>query len=214
MKKRTYKALDLVFVFTSLILAIYLVWQFWPSKTNWLEQENQEKELDSKHAFIDKMTGLPSDNVADTDPKAIAVMIDNHPDAFPLNGVNEAKIVYEAPVEGGMTRFMAIYSSVQKIDKVGPVRSARPDYFDWAKEYGIPLYLHCGGSSEALKILKTERGMVDVNEFYSSQYFWRDNSRFAPHNLYVSSLLWQKIFITKSPADTSWLSFRFGKNST
>ncbi len=214
MQKRTYKILDLVFIFSTLLLAIYLIWQFWPSKIKWLEQTGQKDNTDFKPAFIDKLTGVPSDNAADLDPKTIAVMIDNHPDAFPISGLNSAKIVYEAPVEGGMTRFMAIFSSVQEVDKVGPVRSARPDYFDWAKEYGIPLYLHCGGSPEALKILKTDRDIIDINEFYNAQYFWRDNSRLAPHNLYISSSLWQEILTLKKPADTSWLSFRFGENST
>lgn len=209
-----YKILDLVFICTTLILASYLLWQFWPSKINWFGQENQSEEQSIKYAFIDKMTGLHSNNAADLGPKAVAVMIDNHPDAYPLSGLNEAKIVYEALVEGGMTRFMAIFSSAQVVAKVGPVRSARPDYFDWAAEYGMPLYFHCGGSPEALKALKIERDLVDVNEFYNGQYFWRESLRIAPHNLYISSSLWQEASLKYKPAERSWLSFLFGKNNT
>ncbi len=214
MEKRTYKILDLVFIFTAFLLTGFLFWQFWPSKISWLEQKTQNEEQNLKFSFIDKMTGLTSNNAADLDPKAITIMIDNHPDAFPISGLNDAKIVYEAPVEGGMTRFMAIFSSAQEVLSVGPVRSARPDYFDWAKEYGVPLYLHCGGSPEALKMLKTERGLVDLNEFYNGQYFWRNSSRLTPHNLYTSSSLWQKAFEKFESADSSWLSFLFGKNNT
>lgn len=216
MESRKYKILDLVFIFSALLLSAYLVWQFWPSKTKWFENQSEQKETkqDLKSSYVDKVTGLPSNNVDDLNPRILAVMIENFPDVYPLSGLNEAKVVYEAPVEGGMSRFMAIYSSVQDIIKVGPVRSARPDYFDWAAEYGKPLYLHCGGSPEALKILLTDKDLSDLNEFYNSQYFWREATRVAPHNLYTSSYLWQKALIKNDVDISEWQTFTFGQNNT
>ncbi len=214
MQKRTYKILDLVFIFTSLILVGILFWQFGFDNTTWFKQDKtEEKIIENKPAYIDKLTGVGTDVLEDANPVPLAIMIDNHPEAFPLSGLNEAKTVYEAPVEGNMTRFMAIFAQKQNVDKVGPVRSARPDYLDWAQEYGIPLYVHCGGSPEALTRLKTERNLIDFNEFYHGVYFWRDSDRDAPHNLYTSSSLWQAAW-EKYGKESSWQTFTFGQNNS
>jgi hypothetical protein len=55
---------------------------------------------------------------------AVAVKIENSPAAYPLSGLGEAEVVFEELVEGGMTRFMAIYHCTDT-KKAGPVRSAR-----------------------------------------------------------------------------------------
>lgn len=214
MKKRTYKILDLVFIFTSLILVGFLFWQFQLKETFWVAKEDNEIKEETKLPFIDKINGLPSDNSADLDPNIIAIMIDNNSDAHPLSGVNEAKIIYEAPVEGGITRLMAIFAKHQQVEKVGPVRSARPDYFDWVKEYGLPMYIHCGGSPVALSLLKTERGLINLDEFFRSAYFWRVNSRVAPYNLYTSSSLWQKAWENYGKEAPLWQTFLFGQSAT
>ena len=213
MRKKTYKILDVFFILTSLILAAFLFWQYGLNETTWFAQKNTEVAEENKPAYIDKLTGLGSDNVDDANSVPLAIMLDNHPEAFPISGINNAKIVYEAPVEGGMTRFMAIFSQNQTVEKVGPVRSARPDYLDWAQEYGTPLYMHCGGSPDALTRLKIERGVVGLNEFYNGRDFWRDNTRIAPHNLYTSSSLWQTAW-EKYGKESSWQTFTFGQNNT
>ena len=58
--------------------------------------------------------------------RPIAIMVENHPDSRPWSGLDQASVVFEAPVEGGITRFMAIFDSTSTINEVGPVRSARP----------------------------------------------------------------------------------------
>jgi hypothetical protein len=113
------------------------------------------------------------------------VMIENHVDARPPAGLSRANLVYEAEAEGGITRFLAFYASGEKIGKIGPVRSARPYYLDWAQEYGA-LYAHCGGSPDALALIIKNK-VYDFNEFFRGKYFWRDQSRSAPHNVYTSS---------------------------
>lgn len=81
--------------------------------------------------------------------RPLFVMIENHTEARPQSGLGSADIVYEAVVEGGITRFMAgYYCGAQAKDTiVAPVRSARQMFLDYASEYNYPLYSHVGGSN-------------------------------------------------------------------
>lgn len=85
--------------------------------------------------------------------RPLLVMIENHADARPQSGLQNADLVYEAVAEGGITRFMAVYycgavkGASNKYD-VGPVRSARSYFLDIASEYAdYPLYAHVGGAN-------------------------------------------------------------------
>lgn len=85
--------------------------------------------------------------------RPLLIMIENHEDARPQSGLQNADLVYEAMAEGGITRFMAVFycgavkGSSQKYD-VGPVRSARTYFLDIASEYSdYPLYAHVGGAN-------------------------------------------------------------------
>lgn len=81
--------------------------------------------------------------------RPLAVMIENHVEARPQSGLGSADVVYEAVVEGGITRFMALfYCEAQVRDVlVAPVRSARQFFVDMASEYNFPLYAHVGGAN-------------------------------------------------------------------
>lgn len=118
----------------------------------------------------------------------VAVMIENLVSSRPPSGLSKANLVYEALAEGGITRFMAMYTGeMVTIPEIGPVRSARSYYLDWALAYDA-LYVHVGGSPQSfIDINKYE--VFDLNQFYNSQYFWRDSERSAPHNLYTSGEL-------------------------
>lgn len=113
-----------------------------------------------------------------------AVMVENHPDARPVSGLAMASVVIEAPVEGGITRFMALYDATTTLAEVGPVRSARPYFVDWANGFKAS-YFHVGGSNDALSLISSLSNFVDVNEFAHGNSFWRDNRRVAPHNVYT-----------------------------
>lgn len=76
--------------------------------------------------------------------RPLGVMIENHIEARPQSGLNEADIVYEAVAEGGITRFLAIFYC-NDADPVGPVRSARTFFIDFISEYD-GLYAHVGGA--------------------------------------------------------------------
>lgn len=118
-----------------------------------------------------------------------AIMIENITESRPQSGLNKASVVYEALAEGGITRFMALYPVGEEIAEIGPVRSARKYYITYAEEYR-PLYVHAGGSPDALTYLGlSTTNVVDFNQFRHGPNFWRDKSRHAPHNLYTSTEL-------------------------
>ncbi len=116
--------------------------------------------------------------------KVVCAMIENHPAARPQSGLSQAGLVYEALVEGGITRFLAFFSETDS-EKIGPVRSARSYYLPWV--VGLDAYYaHVGGSALALEQI-SNYGVKDLNQFYNSEYFWRDSSRYSPHNVYTTT---------------------------
>jgi hypothetical protein len=122
----------------------------------------------------------------------IAIMIDNAYDIRPQHGLAKADIIYEALAEGNITRLMAIFDSRQDIDKIGPVRSARNYYMDWAEEYG-GVYIHVGGSPQALGIINTY-DFVNIDQIGAGEiYFWRDENLWAPHNVFTSDSNWLRV---------------------
>lgn len=104
--------------------------------------------------------------------RPIGVMIENHVQARPQAGISQADVVYEAMAEGGITRFMAFYLA-NSPDKIGPVRSARQHFVNWAAEYDAA-YAHWGGSAGALDYLHSHNRPVDIDQFRYASAFWRD----------------------------------------
>jgi hypothetical protein len=133
-------------------------------------------------------------------PKVVGVMIDNHPEARPQSSISKASVVYEAPVEGNYTRYFALFPVDAEIEKVGPVRSARPYFLDWLAEYSDALYLHVGGSPDGLALIKM-RQVLDMDEFFAGWYFWRSATRLVPHNTYTSSEFWNEYLEDKERED-------------
>jgi hypothetical protein len=81
--------------------------------------------------------------------RPITAMIENHADSRPPSGLSRADVVYEAVAEGGITRFLTVFycdASAEDV-RIGPVRSVRVYFIDWAQEYGIPLFVHSGGAN-------------------------------------------------------------------
>lgn len=143
---------------------------------------------------------LVSPEIATLAPRA--VMIENHPDARPVSGLSKASIVIEAPVEGGITRYIAFFAVSTTVEQAGPVRSARPYYVDWASAWNAP-YFHVGGSPEALEKISAMTGFVNVDEFSSGNSFWRATTRYAPHNAYTSNVLMDKVVLKKGAASST-----------
>lgn len=117
--------------------------------------------------------------------RPIAVMIDNHIDAMPQAGLLEADIVYEIIVEGGETRLMLILQD-KDLDKIGPVRSARHFFLDYALENDA-IYVHYGWSPQAQEDI-SDLGVNNINGIYeSTSSFWRVTDKYAPHNAVTST---------------------------
>ncbi len=138
----------------------------------------------------DPLTGLPADPVK-LARVPLVVMIDNHPDAAPQTGLNAADLVIEALAEGGITRFETFFLSGDA-PTVGPIRSARPYFVEWAYPFQ-PFYVHCGGSWEAVDLIAEAAGRItNVDCFDGNMPFWRSNDRLMPHNLYAGTTqLWK-----------------------
>lgn len=140
-----------------------------------------------------------------------AVVIENMVDSRPPSSLDKASVVYETLAEGGITRFLALFPLGDKWPELGPVRSARPYFVSWAQEYGNPLFVHAGGSPEALALLrKSSTKVVDFNQFSHGGNFIRDSKRSAPHNLYTNdTLLYTGLRRTELrdavPSYSSWL---------
>lgn len=110
------------------------------------------------------------------------LMIENSPDSRPQSGLDQAGVVFEAIAEGGITRFLALYQE-QQTDYIGPIRSARPYYVEWAKSFDAS-YGHVGGSPDALALIK-KLGVKDLDQFANGAAYQRINTRPAPHNVYT-----------------------------
>ena len=132
--------------------------------------------------FSNPLTGTGISEKAEG--RAVAVMINNHPQARPQSGLEKADIVYELLAEGDITRFLAIFQSEQP-EKIGPIRSARDYYIELAKGYDS-LYIAHGYSPDAKAML--DQGYIDsLNGMnYDGTLFYRSTDRKAPHNSYTS----------------------------
>ena len=116
--------------------------------------------------------------------RPFAVMIDNHKDAWPQAGLQKAYMVYEIVVEGGETRLMALFKGAD-VDKIGPVRSARHYFIDYAMENDA-IYVHFGQSPQAASDIK-KYSINDINGISEDgSTFWRVKDKTAPHNAVTS----------------------------
>lgn len=119
---------------------------------------------------------------ADAGRTVTGIMIENSPDSRPQSGLQEAGVIFEAIAEGGITRFLTLYQETRP-GYIGPVRSLRPYYIDFAGQFDAPI-AHVGGSPEALAQIRG--GGKDLDQFFNAGAYWRISSRYAPHNVYTS----------------------------
>jgi hypothetical protein len=146
----------------------------------------------------------------------IAVMIDDQFDARPQSGFNAASVVWHAPAEGGIPRYMLIFQEQIPTD-IGPVRSARQYYIEWAAEWNA-LYTHAGGSPQAIATLYAKgngQWVYNADEFrWGGRYLWRTTDRFAPHNVYTDGKhlrrLAKRLGAMDEPMNAAW---KFGPDT-
>ncbi|MBI4139190.1 DUF3048 domain-containing protein [Candidatus Uhrbacteria bacterium] len=141
-----------------------------------------------------------------------AVMVENAPEARPLMGPAKANLVIEAPVEGGITRFLLVFDATSTVDQIGPVRSARPYYVEFANGLGA-VFTHVGGSPEALDLIRQLTFFRNVDEFSSGKYFWRSAKRPMPHNVYTRMDLLRSADEAKGWEDGLFRGWRYGTST-
>lgn len=123
------------------------------------------------------LTGMPFEDGQDKNSRPVAVMINNLKIALPQYGLSAADIIYEAVTEGGITRLMALYSDINDIDRVGPVRSARHQFV----EMMLPLnaiYVHIGSSISANRMLNAY-SYQDIDGIYLGSLAFMFDSEMA-----------------------------------
>lgn len=135
----------------------------------------------------------------------LAVKIDNIVYARPQTGLTQADIVYVLPVEGGLSRFMAVFSShIPRV--IGPVRSARQDDLQLLRQFGRPAFAWSGAQPQLVKVVERAR-IADLYDNLVGGYY-RDNSRIAPYNLYAHTK--RLLAEAKGASKAHDIGFRFG----
>ena len=137
----------------------------------------------------------------------LAVKIDNIVYARPQTGLTHADIVYVLPVEGGLSRFMAVFSS-HPPRVIGPVRSAREDDLQLLRQFGRPAFAWSGAQPQLVKVVERAR----IADLYANLVggYHRDNNRIAPYNLYARTKKLLAEAQAKGASKAHNIGFRFG----
>lgn len=135
------------------------------------------------------LTGLPvTETVRNQRP--LAVMLSNIKEGCPQSGIGEAAVIYEAPVEGRITRLMGIFEDYAKVEKIGSIRSSRDYFVFFALEFDA-IYAHFGQATAYVgEILNSDlvdniSGAVAGIDKPATHSFYRSTDRKAPHNVYL-----------------------------
>ncbi|HMA59999.1 MAG TPA: DUF3048 domain-containing protein [Halanaerobiales bacterium] len=144
------------------------------------DQTDEEQDAQEEDVILSKFNHLPIEEKVLH--RAVMVSVENTPKARPQSGLCQAPIVYEFLVEGGITRFLALFWS-DIPGKIGPIRSVRPYMIEIAQEYDA-LLLHAGASPDGFEMLD-KIDYTNLDQIYNGKYYWRSQQRPTPHNLYT-----------------------------
>ena len=152
-----------------------------------VEEKESENEVEIKEEVKE-----PEIEIFNGNDRPIAFMIDNNKNAQPQASLNSTYMVYEIIVEGGESRLMALFKG-KVADQVGPIRSARHYFIDYAMENDA-LYAHLGMSPQAQATFQ-EYGIQHINgQVYDTgkartedSLYWRATHKKAPHNAYTNT---------------------------
>lgn len=136
-----------------------------------------EPEPPAVPAGTNPMTGLPMEPEHE-ELRPAAVVFNNLKAAQPQLGISGADVIYEVPAEGGVTRMLALFQTLEGVGDLGSIRSARPYYIELALGHEA-LFVHAGGSPEAYRDLRAwQVDAIDgVNGRGQEEVFWRDGTR-------------------------------------
>ena len=116
----------------------------------------------------------------------LAVKIDNVVGALPQSGVNNADVVFEELVEGGLTRLMAVFQC-DKANTVGPIRSLRISDADILALLHGSVLGYSGANPADLPPVVAHSQAVLISQDANPQYYYRSTAHLAPHNVYSST---------------------------
>ena len=189
----------LIIVLIILILAAGGIMAYKITKDN--KNETQEVSGNQNEEILTAGIEEKEVQIFNGNDRPIAVMIDNHNLAWPQAGLNQAYLVYEIIVEGGETRLMALFKGVN-LDKIGPVRSSRHYFLDYAMENDA-IYAHFGWSPQAQSDI-TKYSINNINGITESETtFWRVKDKSEPHNAVTSTEALLKVAKAKGYKTTS-----------
>lgn len=146
------------------------------------------------------LTGVPVEDEDVLERFVLATKVDNHPNARPQSGLNDADVVIVELVESA-TRFVALFHSTDP-GEVGPVRSGRYVDADLLPPFQ-PLFAISGAAADVKAALR--QALPLVREEGQGGGWRRDGSRRAPHNLYLSpAAQWESAAGERPPAEQDW----------
>ena len=170
-------------------------------------EATQESAEEKEVAFRHPLTGAPLEQP--WSGQLTAVVINNLKKAMPQRGISKADIFYEVEVEGDITRCLAIFSSFDGVDVIGPVRSARTYFNSLAVSYDAPL-VHCGGS-QGLALAGRYGASSDtidnwehIDQGSYGKYFYRDMDRYSAGYAWEHTLFTKGESLQKAIEDTGY----------
>lgn len=156
-----------------------------PAPTATVEPEPEDEVYDGS---LNPLTGEPITE-GHEDWRPVALVMNNLYSAMPQLGQSQADIIYEVPVEGGITRMVAIFQDTSDVGTIGSLRSSRPYMLEIALGHDA-IYIHAGGSEEAYEkaSLWNVTALDGVNGSYMSNtegvnLMWRDPTRLLTYSM-------------------------------
>jgi len=180
----------IVLVVVAVLAAVIILGYYFVSDRDMKFSDLLDREVvvdDDSDKLVRKLDGVKVATEKEANYWPTAVMVENLTSVRPQSGLSEAKVIYEAIAEGGITRFMVVFDGEdQAATKIGPVRSARSYYLEWLSEYDA-LYAFSGAYTPVLAAIDGLE-INNINAMYhGSKYYWRDSGFSAPHNMFTSS---------------------------
>lgn len=134
--------------YLAIILCLFLIFTVGCSSGGSLEIDkdvsSEEVPPPPPEFVVNPLTGLEDLRYAYRDARPFAVTVNNISVAQKVQtGLNQADIVYETEVEGGITRLVAVYKDIDAVTKIGTIRSARYAFIDLALGHDA-VYIHHG----------------------------------------------------------------------
>jgi tetratricopeptide (TPR) repeat protein len=150
-----------------------------------LREEPYENKLPKAHEPVDLSQREVRSQREEIRRVPFVFAVGNSKGAYPQSGLEFADVVFEVPVEGGITRFLAMYGNLNEQSiPIGPIRSMRPYFLDLVYNMN-PFFVHCGSSPGGAR-RKQELDFYTHDELGGYSSFWRESNRKKPFNLFTS----------------------------